>query len=68
MVSEVKAFATLRGFRGKPKGDLEALAKAVAAVSNLAVRADIEEAEVNPVLVGGENEGVVLLDALIRKA
>jgi len=68
MVSEVKAFATLRGYRGKPKGDLEALAKAVAAISNLAVRADIEEAEVNPVLVGGENEGVVLLDALIRKA
>ena len=67
MVDEVKAFAVLRGYRGKPKGDLEALAQAVSAVSKLAARSDIVEAEVNPVLVGKENEGVVLLDALIRK-
>ena len=67
MVGEVKAFAVLRGYRGKPKGDLEALAHAASAVSKLAARSDIVEAEVNPVLVGRENEGVVLLDALIRK-
>ena len=28
MIGEVKAFATLQGFRGKPAGDLEALAQA----------------------------------------
>ena len=28
MIAEVKAFATLQGFRGKPAGDIEALAKA----------------------------------------
>lgn len=67
MISQIKAFALLRGYRGKPKGDVEALAQAVAAVSMLAARADIEEAEVNPVLVGPEGEGVVMLDALIRK-
>ena len=68
MVSEVKAFALLRGYRGKHKGDVEALARAVAAVSALATRPDVEEAEINPVLVGPEGDGVVLLDALIRKA
>lgn len=67
MIAEVKAFALLRGFRGKPKGDIEALARTVTAVSWLAVRPDIEEAEINPVLVGTEGDGVVLLDALIRK-
>ena len=27
MIAEVKAFATLKGFRGKPAGDLDALAQ-----------------------------------------
>ena len=67
MVDEVKAFALLRGYRGKPRGDVEALAQAVAAVSALATRADVQEAEINPVLVGREGKGVILLDALIRK-
>lgn len=67
MVDEVKAFALLRGYRGKPMGDVEALAQAVAAVSALATRADVQEAEINPVLVGREGKGVILLDALIRK-
>lgn len=67
MIAEVKAFALLRGYRGKPRGDVEALAQAVVAVSMLATRADIEEAEINPVLVGPEGAGVILLDALIRK-
>ncbi len=65
MVDEVKAFALLRGYRGKPTGDVEALAKAVVAVSSLAAIDVVEEAEMNPVLV--EAEGVVFLDALIRK-
>ena len=68
MISEVKAFTILRGYRGKPQGDLEALARAVAAVSGLAIRPDVEEAEINPVLVGPEGEGIILLDALIRKS
>lgn len=67
MVAEIKAFALLRGYRGKAKGDVEALAQAVATISALATRTDIEEAEINPVLVGPEREGIVLLDALIRK-
>jgi len=67
MIEEVKAFALLRGYRGKPKGDIEALAQAVAAVSSLSALPEVEEAEINPVLVDREGEGVVLLDALIHK-
>ncbi|WP_193172666.1 acetate--CoA ligase family protein [Nisaea nitritireducens] len=66
MIEEVKGFALLRGFRGRPKGDLEALAKAVAAFSLLALDERIEEAEANPVLVMEDGGGVVMLDALIR--
>jgi len=66
MIAEVKGFALLRGFRGRPKGDLEALAQAVSALSLLATDARIVEAEANPVLVREDGAGVVMLDALIR--
>jgi acyl-CoA synthetase (NDP forming) len=66
MIGEVKAFAPLRGYRGLPRGDLDALAEAVAAFSRLAAL-DVVEAEANPVLVRAEGEGVVALDALIVK-
>jgi hypothetical protein len=53
MIAEVKAFATLKGFRGKPAGDLDALAKAIVALSQLALQNDpvVAEAEVNPLIV-----------------
>jgi acyl-CoA synthetase (NDP forming) len=66
MIGEVKAFAPLRGYRGLPRGDLDALAEAVAAFSRLAAL-DVAEAEANPVLVRAEGEGVIALDALIVK-
>ena len=66
MIAEVKAFATLRGFRGKPAGDLDALARAIVALSRLALQNDpaIAEAEVNPLIV--RTDGVVAVDALVR--
>jgi acyl-CoA synthetase (NDP forming) len=66
MIGEVKAFATLRGFRGKPAGDLDALAHAIVALSRLALQNDpaVMEAEVNPLIV--RQDGVVAVDALVR--
>jgi acyl-CoA synthetase (NDP forming) len=66
MISEVKAFAMLKGFRGKPAGNLDALAKAIVALSRLALQNDpaIAEAEVNPLIVRAD--GVVAVDALVR--
>jgi acetate---CoA ligase (ADP-forming) len=65
MVAEVRGFAPLRGYRNAPRGDLDALAQAVAAFSRLAARADVAEAEINPVVVKREGEGVVGVDALL---
>ncbi len=55
----------LRGFRGRPAGDFAALADALMAFSRLAALADVSEAEINPLLVKPEAEGVLALDALI---
>lgn len=57
----------LRGFRGRPMGDLAALAEAVAAFSLLAALPDVAEAEVNPLLVRPAGQGVLALDALILR-
>ena len=58
--------AALTGYRGKPKGDLEALAHAVVAISRLADDAGVAEAEINPLIVRPAGEGVVAVDALVR--
>jgi acyl-CoA synthetase (NDP forming) len=68
MLGEIKGFDLLRGFRGREKGDLDALAHAVADISRLALSDRVAEAEVNPILVGAEGSGVVMLDALVRRA
>jgi acyl-CoA synthetase (NDP forming) len=67
MIAEVKAFATLRGFRGRPAGDIDALAQAIVALSRLALQNDpaIAEAEVNPLIV--RTDGVVAVDALVKE-
>ena len=70
MIGEVAALKALAGYRGKPAGDLDALAKALVALSQLAV-ADgptVAEAEVNPLIVRPKGEGVVAVDALVKLA
>ncbi|SDE85180.1 Acyl-CoA dehydrogenase, C-terminal domain [Salipiger thiooxidans] len=67
MIREVKGFMLLDGFRGALRGDLEALAQGVAAISALATSDRVAEAEINPLLVRPEGQGIVLLDALIRR-
>ena len=69
MINEVRALASVRGLRGKPRGDLDGLARAVSALSQLAARPElgIAEAEVNPLLILPEGQGVTAVDALILK-
>jgi acyl-CoA synthetase (NDP forming) len=64
MIGQVKGFAVLRGYRGLPPGDLKALARALAAMSRLALcpGRPVREAEANPVIV--KRDGVVAVDAL----
>ncbi|CAA9213935.1 MAG: Acetyl-CoA synthetase (ADP-forming) alpha and beta chains, putative [uncultured Acetobacteraceae bacterium] len=68
MVGEVKGLRALAGWRGLPRGDLEALARAVVCLSRLAARDDVAEAEVNPAIVGPEGEGVTVADAWVVRA
>jgi acyl-CoA synthetase (NDP forming) len=67
MVDAVRGLAVIRGYRGLPRGDCEALARAVAAMSQLAALAErpIAEAEINPLIVKREGEGVAAVDGLI---
>ncbi len=66
MIASLKAAQILGGARGRTKGDLDALARAVVAVSNLALSDDIVEAEINPLIVLPQGEGVVAVDALMQ--
>jgi acyl-CoA synthetase (NDP forming) len=65
MIEEVKGLAVIRGYRGLPRGDLAALAQAVSAFSQLAGLPDVAEAEINPLIVKREGEGVVAVDGLV---
>ena len=58
----------LAGYRGRPAGDLDALAHAMVALSRLADDASIAEAEINPLIVRPAGEGVVAVDALVKLA
>ncbi len=64
MIGQVKGFAVLRGYRGLPPGDLQALARAIAAFARLALieGRPVREAEANPVIV--RQDGVMAVDAL----
>jgi len=68
MISEVRALATLGGYRGKPAGDVAALAHAIVALSQLATCGEpaVAEAEINPLIVRRAGEGVVAVDALVK--
>jgi acyl-CoA synthetase (NDP forming) len=65
MIAQVKGFAAIRGYRNLPRGDLKALARAVSALSRLALVKDrpVREAEINPLIVSAD--GVVAVDALV---
>src|SRR5262245_50467480 len=68
MITEVRGLATLKGFRGNPKGDLDAFAQAIVSLSRLADDPAIIEAEINPLIVRAAGEGVVAVDAVVRLA
>ena len=65
MIAAVKGLAPARGYRNLPKGDLAALADAIVALSRLAAIEAVSEAEINPLIVLREGQGVVMADALI---
>jgi acyl-CoA synthetase (NDP forming) len=68
MIDQVKGLALAKGYRNSRRGDLQALAEAVVAMSQVATSfPHVAEAEANPVLVRPEGKGVVAVDALVRE-
>jgi acyl-CoA synthetase (NDP forming) len=68
MIAQLRGLATFKGFRGKPAGDLDALAQAIVALSHLADDPSVLEAEINPLIVRAAGEGAVAVDAVVRLA
>ncbi|MDP9927872.1 acetate--CoA ligase family protein [Variovorax paradoxus] len=67
MLQSLRAFALLDGARGRPKADVPAAAKAIAALSRFAMRhADsVSEIDINPLTVLDLGRGAHALDALL---
>src|SRR5439155_27155520 len=68
MIEEVKGLAPIRGYRGLPLGDLDALAHAIVALSQLAhlTARPVAEAAINPLLRKAEGHGAGREDGLAR--
>ncbi len=67
MARELKTWPLLDGFRGRPRADVEALADAIVAFSEMASQLGprLVEAEINPVFVLGEGQGVLAADGVV---
>ncbi|TAX24101.1 acetate--CoA ligase family protein [Rhizobium leguminosarum] len=68
-ISRLKLAKLIYGYRGRPKGDLEAAVGAISAAADYVVRnaACLEELDINPLMVLPEGLGVAAVDALIRR-
>ena len=67
MIGELRELAILCGFRNLPRGDIDALAASLRAISLLAHVASrtVSDAEINPLIVKQEGGGVVAVDGLV---
>lgn len=67
MARELKTWPLLDGFRGRPKADVKALVDAIVAFSDMAARLGerLLEAEINPVFVLPEGQGVRAADGVV---
>ncbi|KQY27270.1 acyl-CoA synthetase [Rhizobium sp. Root482] len=68
-LSGLKIKKLLDGYRGGPKGDLEALTTAISAIAAYVIEnaATLEELDINPIMVLPQGLGTVAVDALIRR-
>lgn len=67
MIAELPELKLIQGFRGLPKGDVDALASAVRAISLLATLKGrpVQDAEINPLIIRAEGKGAVAVDGLL---
>jgi acetate---CoA ligase (ADP-forming) len=67
MAQELKTWPLLDGFRGRPKADVKALVDAIVAFSRMAAQLGdrLVEAEINPVFVLPQGQGVSAADGVV---
>src|SRR5262249_55971863 len=67
MIAETRAAGLLAGFRGRPPGDVAALARCLEQIADFAwaERDSLDELDVNPVVVRAAGAGCAIVDALI---
>lgn len=70
MIEEIKGVKILKGFRGKPESDLDAITDTLMKVSTLSLelKDSISELDINPLMVYERGKGLKALDALVRFA
>jgi acyl-CoA synthetase (NDP forming) len=66
-IDSTKGSKLLYGFRGKPKGDIEALIEVIVKVGEMAadLAGRIDTLDINPLLILPEGKGVIAVDALV---
>ena len=67
MIADLPELRVIDGFRNLPRGDVAALARAISAISLLACLdgVEVQEAEINPLIIRAEGQGVVAVDGLV---
>jgi acyl-CoA synthetase (NDP forming) len=61
MISEIKGYQILKGIRGRKPADIDAIARVLVSVSDLAEKENIIELDINPLIVN--ESGAVAVDA-----
>ncbi|WP_187968331.1 acetate--CoA ligase family protein [Aquibium microcysteis] len=61
----LRLFPLLDGFRGRPKGDLEAAIDAIGRIADFALVTDVTEMDINPLIVCAAGQGAWVADALM---
>jgi acyl-CoA synthetase (NDP forming) len=67
-INELKISKLLKGYRGKSKGDIEAVVQTIMKLATFAEKnaSRLIEADINPLLVRPKGKGVIAADALIH--
>lgn len=61
MIAEIKGYPILKGIRGRKPADIEAIARVLISVSDLAEKENIIELDINPLIVS--ESGAIAVDA-----
>lgn len=67
MIGEIRGFQILKGFRGRPRADIEGIADVLTSLSRLSLDLQeyISEIDINPLIVYPKGKGMKVVDALI---